>query len=123
MRIARRKFLVAASAAACLGAPSLTHAAAYPSQPVRLIVPYAAGGLPDTVARIVGQRLSEKLGQAFVVENRTGAGGGVAAGALAQAAADGHTFMVTDGPMLAIPPLSRPSRRSTRRRTSCQCRS
>lgn len=105
MRIARRKLLVAASAAACLGTLSLSHAATYPSQPVRLIVPYAPGGLPDTVARILGQRLSEKLGQAFVVENKTGAGGAVAAGALGQADADGYTFMVTDGPLLAIPPF------------------
>jgi len=111
MRHTRRKFLVTASAAACLGTFTLTHAATFPSRPVRLIVPYAPGGLPDTVARIVGRRLSEKLGQAFVVENRTGAGGAVAARALAQAAADGHTFLVTDGPLLAIAPfvMARPA--------------
>jgi tripartite-type tricarboxylate transporter receptor subunit TctC len=80
-------------------------AQSYPSQPVRLIVPYVPGGLPDTVARIVGQRLTRTLGQAFVVDNKTGAGGSVAAAALAQAPADGYTLMVTDGPMLAIPPF------------------
>lgn len=77
----------------------------YPSQPVRLIVPYVPGGLPDTVARIVAQRLTQVMGQSFVVENKSGAGGAVAAVALAQATADGYTFMVTDGPMLAIPPF------------------
>ena len=104
MRFARRT-LVAAASAAVLGAFPLAHASTYPSQTVRLIVPYVAGGLPDTVARIMGQRLTESLGQSFVVDNRAGAGGAVAAQALAAAPADGHTFMVTDGPMLAIPPF------------------
>lgn len=102
MRLARRT-LLAAVAASCLGSASLARAESYPAQPVRLIVPYVAGGLPDTVARIIGQRLSESLGQSFVVDNKPGAGGAVAAVALAQAPADGYTFMVTDGPMLAIP--------------------
>ena len=77
----------------------------YPSQPVRFLVPYAAGGLPDTVARIVAQRLTERLGQYVVVENRSGANGGVAAAALASAPADGYTFLVTDGSMLSVNPL------------------
>ena len=102
MRIARRSLV---AAAICLGAVPFAQAQSYPSQPVRLIVPYAPGGLPDTVARIVGQRLAEAMGQSFVVENKTGAGGAVAAVALAQAAADGYAFIVTDGPMLAIPPF------------------
>lgn len=102
MRLSRRSVLAAAIAAS-IASPTLVHADSYPSQPVRLIVPYSPGGLPDTVARIVGQRLSDSLGQSFVVDNKTGAGGAVAAGALAQAPADGYTFMVTDGPMLAIP--------------------
>ena len=105
MRLARR-FLLAATTAAFLGGFQLARADSYPSQPVRLIVPYAAGGLPDTVARIVGQRLTQTMGQSFVVDNKSGAGGAVAAGALAQAPADGYTFMVTDGPMLAIPPYT-----------------
>lgn len=106
MRIARRFLLAAAAATACLGMFQASHAqGAYPSQPVRLIVPYVPGGLPDTVARIVAQRLTQELGQSFVVENKAGAGGAVASVALAQAPADGYTFMVTDGPMLAIPPF------------------
>jgi len=77
----------------------------YPSQPIKFIVPYAAGGLPDTVARIVGQKLSDRLGHAVVVENRAGANGSIAAAALASAPADGYTFMVTDGSMLSVNPL------------------
>jgi tripartite-type tricarboxylate transporter receptor subunit TctC len=91
---------------ALLVAPSVAPAQApYPSQTIKFIVPYAPGGLPDTVARIVGQRLSDRLGQPVVVENRAGANGGVAAAALAGAAADGYTFLVTDGSMLSINPL------------------
>ena len=105
MRLDRRTLVSFALAAA--GLASLPHALAqnYPSQPVRLVVPYAAGGLPDTVARIIGKQLTETLGQSFVVDNKAGAGGAVAASALAQAPADGYTFIVTDGPMLAIPPF------------------
>lgn len=105
MRISRRSFLAAATAAVCASSLQLAQAAGYPTQPVRLIVPYSPGGLPDTVARIVGQRLTESLGQSFVVENKPGAGGAVAANTLAQAPADGYSFIVTDGPMLAIPPF------------------
>ena len=86
--------------------PTLARAQAqYPSQTIKFIVPDAPGGLPDTVARIVGQRLSDRLGQPVVVENRAGANGGVAASALAGAPADGYTFLVTDGSMMSINPL------------------
>jgi tripartite-type tricarboxylate transporter receptor subunit TctC len=105
MRLVRRTFLSASLAAAGLAAWPAAFAQNYPSQPVRLVVPYAAGGLPDTVARIIGQRLTTVLGQSFVVDNKAGAGGAVAANTLAQAPADGYTFIVTDGPMLAIPPF------------------
>ncbi len=67
-------------------------------------MPYAAGGLPDTVARIFAQRLGDKLGQAVVVDNRPGANGVVAAQALATAPKDGYTFLVTDGSMFSINP-------------------
>jgi tripartite-type tricarboxylate transporter receptor subunit TctC len=79
--------------------------ATYPNKPIRWVVPYAPGGLPDTVARIVAQRLQEKLGQGVVIENKPGANGSVAASALATAASDGYTFLVTDGSMLSINPL------------------
>lgn len=78
--------------------------ASYPSQSIRFIVPYAAGGLPDTVARIVGQRLEERLGRSVVIDNRPGANGSVAAAAFATTPADGYTFMVTDGSLLSINP-------------------
>jgi tripartite-type tricarboxylate transporter receptor subunit TctC len=78
---------------------------AYPNQPIKFIVPYAAGGLPDSVARIVAQRLGDRLGQSVVVENRPGGNGSVAAGTLTSAPADGYTFMVTDGSMLTVNPV------------------
>jgi tripartite-type tricarboxylate transporter receptor subunit TctC len=78
--------------------------AAYPTQSIRFIVPYAAGGLPDTVARIVGQRLEEHLGRSIVIDNRPGANGSVAASAFATTVPDGYTFMVTDGSLLSINP-------------------
>ena len=76
----------------------------YLSQTVRFIVTHPAGGLPDTVARIVGRRLQERLGQTLVVENRAGANGGIAVSALLNSPADGHTFVVTDGAILSINP-------------------
>lgn len=79
--------------------------AGYPNKPIRFVVPYAAGGLPDTVARIIAQRLSDRVGQSVIVDNRPGANGGVAAGVLASAPADGYQFLVTDGSMLSINPL------------------
>ncbi len=75
----------------------------YPNQPVRIVVPFAAGGAVDTVARVVGQKMSESLGQPVVIENRPGAGGNLAADAVARAAPDGYTvFLTTNG--LAISP-------------------
>ena len=68
---------------------------AYPSSKITLIVAFAAGGVADTLARMVGQGLSERLHQPVVVENRGGAGGNIAAGVVAHAAADGYTLLVT----------------------------
>jgi tripartite-type tricarboxylate transporter receptor subunit TctC len=79
--------------------------APFPSQPIRLVVPYAAGGVPDTVARFVSQGLQERLGQSVVVENRPGGNGSVAAATLAGAPADGYTLLVTDSAMLSVNPL------------------
>ncbi|WP_342131617.1 Bug family tripartite tricarboxylate transporter substrate binding protein [Hydrogenophaga sp. OTU3427] len=79
--------------------------AGYPSKPVKFIVPYAAGGLPDTVARVVAQRLTERLGQGVVVDNKPGGNGVVAFQALQQSTpSDGHAFIVSDGSMLSITP-------------------
>ena len=80
------------------------HAQSYPNRPVKVVVPYAAGGLPDTMARLVGQRMGESMGQQFVVENRPGAGGITGAAEVAKAAPDGYTVMVGDIAQVAINP-------------------
>lgn len=103
---ARRKVLLAGlMVAGTLVAPLMAQAqGAYPNKPIKFVVPYSPGGLPDTVARIFAQRLGEKLGQSVVVDNRPGANGVVAAQALATAPKDGYTFLVTDGSMFSINP-------------------
>ena len=76
----------------------------YPNRTVRVIVPFPPGGAPDLVGRTLANRLGERLGQAFVVENRTGAGGNIAAEAVAKAAPDGYTLLATsDGPLVINP--------------------
>ena len=102
----RNQFLSVVAAGVLGWCVSLTALAqAFPSKPIRLLVPYAAGGLPDTVARVLSQRLPEGLGQTVIVENRPGGNGAVAAAALAASPADGHTMLVTDGSMITINPL------------------
>ncbi len=76
--------------------------ASYPNRVIRFVVPYAPGGLPDTVARVVAQRLTEHMGQSVVVENKPGANGVIAAQTLKSAPRDGYTFLVTDGSMMSI---------------------
>ena len=103
----RRTLLLTSTllAAGAIGFPlSAIAQAGYPNKSIRFIVPYSAGGLPDTVARIVAQRLGERLGQSVVVDNKPGANGVVAAQALAAVPADGYTFLVTDGSMFSINP-------------------
>jgi tripartite-type tricarboxylate transporter receptor subunit TctC len=100
--------LLAASAVAlaALLTPLAAHAQApYPSQAIKLIVPYAAGGFPDTTARIVGAKLQDRIGQSVVVENRPGGAGSVAMGALSQGPADGYTVMATDGSTFTVNPV------------------
>src|SRR5262249_16273384 len=94
----RRQFLHLAAGAAALPALSrVARAQAYPTRPVRIIVGFAAGYSPEIVARLVGQRLSERLGQQFVVENRPGAAGNLAAEAVVRAPPDGYTLLLANG--------------------------
>src|SRR5262249_34470325 len=95
MKLPRRKFLHLAAGAASISAVSRIAAAqAYPSRLVRIIVPFPAGQASDTVARLVGQSLSERLPQPFVIENRTGAGRNIASDGVVRAAPDGHTLLL-----------------------------
>lgn len=82
------------------GAASAQQDASYPSKPIRILVPYAARGLPDTVARTVGRRMEELVGKPVLIDNRPGASGGIAVNALAASPADGHTLLVTEGSIL-----------------------
>jgi tripartite-type tricarboxylate transporter receptor subunit TctC len=95
MKLPRRQFLHLAAGAATLPAVSrIAMAQSYPSRPVRLIVGFAAGGINDILARLIGQWLSERLGQPFVVENRSGASGNIATEAVVIATADGYTLLL-----------------------------
>src|SRR5262245_54292318 len=92
MKLPRRQFLHLAGGAAALPAVArIARAQAYPARPVRIIVKFPAGQATDTIARLMGQSLSERLGQPFVIENRTGAGGNIGTESLARATPDGYT--------------------------------
>ncbi|MBX9828776.1 MAG: tripartite tricarboxylate transporter substrate binding protein [Xanthobacteraceae bacterium] len=91
-----------AAVAAPLAAPA--HAQDWPAKPVRIVVPYAAGGNSDSMARLTAQRFTETFGQQFVVENRLGANGAIAADAVARATADGYTLLWGVQPALTIAP-------------------
>lgn len=98
MKLPRRTFLHLAAGAAALPAVSrFAWAQAYPARPVRVIVPTAPGGQVDVIARFIAQKLSERLGKQYYVENMPGAGGSIGTGRAAQAAPDGYTILATDG--------------------------
>ena len=95
MRIRRRRFLHLAVGAAALPVVSRTVCAqSYPSRPVRIVVGFTPAGISDILARLIGQRLSERFGQPFVVETRPGAGGNIGTEAVMRAPADGYTLLL-----------------------------
>jgi tripartite-type tricarboxylate transporter receptor subunit TctC len=94
VKLPRRKFLhLAAGAVALPAVPRVALALDYPTRPVHIIVGFPAASGPDIITRLVAQRLSERLGQQFIVENRPGAGGSIATQTVVNAAADGYTLL------------------------------
>jgi tripartite-type tricarboxylate transporter receptor subunit TctC len=102
--ISRRTFSTSALAtAATLGMPHLAGAQAYPTRPVRVILPFGAGGVADVTSRLLAEKLSEKLGQRFVIENMPGPGGIAAGRAAASAPPDGYTlYLITNGTAISV---------------------
>src|SRR5262245_4669848 len=95
MKFPRRKFLHLAAGTAALPALSrIASAQAHPSRPLRLITPFPPGGSVDLAARVIGQWLSERLGQQVVIENRPGAGGNVGSEVAAKTSPDGYTILL-----------------------------
>jgi tripartite-type tricarboxylate transporter receptor subunit TctC len=106
MPLPRRQFLHLAAGVAALPLASLTaRAQIYPTRPVRVIVPYAPGGPTDLFARLIAQKLSERLGQQFFVENIGGAGGNIGMGRAAKAPPDGYALLVAAAPLVINPTL------------------
>src|SRR5437867_4029798 len=94
MKVPRRQFLHLVAAAALPALSRTAGAQSYPTRPVHIVVGYAAGGGTDLVARLIGQWLSERLGQQFVIENRTGAATNIGTEAVVRARADGYTLLL-----------------------------
>jgi tripartite-type tricarboxylate transporter receptor subunit TctC len=105
MTTRRRVLQGLAGVAAAMALPRYAFAGGWPERPIKMIVPFAPGGNTDGIARIIGNYLSEKLGETFVVDNRPGAGGIVAADALAKASPDGYTMLMVALPQVAIVPV------------------
>ncbi|MBG6071658.1 MULTISPECIES: tripartite tricarboxylate transporter substrate binding protein [unclassified Polaromonas] len=101
--ITRRQAIVWSGTA--LAAPQLAMAQTWPSRPIRLVVPFPPGGLIDNMARLVGSRLAQELGQAVVIDNKPGAGGNVGAAEVARSPADGYTLLMASPPLTISPAL------------------
>jgi tripartite-type tricarboxylate transporter receptor subunit TctC len=95
-------------AAFLVAVPAASHAQSFPSKPIRLVVPYGPAGLPDALARLTGQKLSESLGQQVIIDNKAGASGIIGAQFAAKAEPDGHTLFLYDNNIYAINPAVYP---------------
>lgn len=108
MKFQRRILAAALVAAAILAAAPAMAQADYPSKPIRIIVPFSAGGIVDSIARLIGDKLSTRYGQPVVIENKTGAGGAIGTDFVAKAPADGYTLLLVS-PGHAVNPTLRKS--------------
>ncbi len=104
----RRNFTQSLVALPAVALPLLAQAQSYPSKPIKLIVPFPAGGATDILARALSQKLGEKIGQAVVVENRPGAGGTIGSDAAAKSAPDGYTLLLATSSTHSIGPAINP---------------
>lgn len=105
----RRELLAGAGAVLAAGLPGVGRAQAWPAKPIKVVVPYAAGGGLDAITRLVTQAMGEVLGQSLVVDNRTGAGGMIGAESVARATPDGYTVLMAGNPELVITPTVLPA--------------
>jgi tripartite-type tricarboxylate transporter receptor subunit TctC len=104
----RRRFLRLSAAAAALAAASrMAVAQSYPDRPVRVVVPYAPGGPTDVITRLIAQKLSDRSGKQFFVENIGGGGGNIAMGRVAKMAPDGYTLLMVNPSYVVNPTLYR----------------
>lgn len=101
--------MAAAALAASLGATPALAQGDYPSRPITLVIPFPPGGSADTIGRLIGKRLSDKLGQPVVIDNRAGAGTIVGASLVAKSPADGYTLLLSSGSTFTVNPAIRPS--------------
>ncbi|KAG1270691.1 hypothetical protein G6F65_012934 [Rhizopus arrhizus] len=119
MRRALLQGAVALAATLPFGAPALAQATDFPTKPIRFVVPYPPGGPLDTMARMLAEKVRGSLGQAVIVENRSGAGGNIGADLVAKAPADGYTLVMGAVATHAINPWLFANLPSPRRRSSC----
>lgn len=104
MSMTRRQLVLSATGAVALGASTLAQAQAWPSKPIKLVVPYPPGGSSDIIARAISQTLADALKQPVIVENKPGANGNLGADFVAKSAPDGHTLLLCDVGALAVSP-------------------
>ena len=100
----KRKWLKASLAMVAIAASGLAGAQSWPTKPVKIVVPFGAGGTTDVVARLLGQKLGDAWGQPVVIENRTGAGGNIGADMVAKSTPDGYTLLMASGSILTANP-------------------